>query len=138
MIKIVNDEVLIVKLLGMFDARALDTLGKKLNEIESTKTYVKKRFAYFGDLQDITVTSNDFLLYKTCRFEPKEKIYTAVCVLNDFQYGMARMFQALVESEQHEIAIFRDIESAAQWLHVDSALLKTKNFSTADGAMRCL
>ena len=55
-----------------------------------------------------------------------EKIYTAFCVLNDFQYGMARMFQALVESDKHEIAIFRDIESAAQWLQVDSELLKNR------------
>ncbi len=125
MIQIVNDELLIVKLSGIFDARALDMLGKELNEIERTKTYVK-RFADVDDLQGVTTTSNDIMFYKTCRFAPVKKISTAFCVFNDFQYGMARMFQALVESDKHEIAIFRDIESAAQWLQVDSALLKKR------------
>ena len=125
MIKIVNDELLIIKLSGLFDARALDALWKELNEIERTKTY-SKRFADVDDLQGVTIKSTDIMLYKSCRFEPMEKIYTAFCVLSDFQYGMARMFQALVESDKHEIAIFRDIESAAQWLQVNSALLKKR------------
>ncbi len=125
MVTIVNEELLIVKLSGIFDARALDMLGKELNEIERTKTYVK-RFADVDDLQGVTATSNDIMFYKTCRFAPMEKTYTAFSVHNDLQYGMARMFQALVESDKHEIAIFRDIDSAALWLHVDSALLKNR------------
>jgi len=125
MIKNINDELLIIKLSGIFDARALDALGKELNEIERTKAYVK-RFTDVDDLQGVTVTSNDIMFYKNCRFEPMEKISTAFCVRSDFQYGMARMFQSLVESEKHEIGIFRDIESAAQWLQVDSELLKSR------------
>ena len=72
MVTIVNDELLIVRLSGIFDARALDMLGKELNEIERTKTYVK-RFADVDDLQGVTTTSNDIMFYKTCRFEPMEK-----------------------------------------------------------------
>ncbi|MBN2109367.1 MAG: hypothetical protein JW832_18205 [Deltaproteobacteria bacterium] len=136
MIKIVNDELLIVKLSGICDARALDMLGKELNEIERTKTYVK-RLVDVDDLQGVTATSNDIMFYKKCRFEPAEKTATALCVRNDFQYGMARMFQSLVETDRHEIAIFRDIESAAHWLQVDSALLKKDKHFAADGFVRC-
>ena len=127
MVTIVNDELLIIRLSGLFDAQALEALGKELNEIERTKTYAK-RFTDVDDLQGVAVTSNDILYYKCIRPEPREKMYTAFCVFNDFQYGMARMFQALVESEKHEIGIFGEIESVAQWLHVDGTLLKSKDF----------
>ena len=123
MVTIVDDELLIIKLSGVFDVQALANLGEELNEIERTKTYVK-RFADAADLQGLTITSNDIMFYKTCRSAPREKVYTAFCGFNDFQYGMARMFQSLVESEKHEIKIFRDIQSAAQWMQVDAELLK--------------
>ncbi len=125
MVKIANNELLIIKLLGVLDAKALEDLGKELNEIEVTKTYAK-RFSDVDDLKGVTVTSTDIMFYKTCRIEPREKIYTAFYACNDFQFGMARMFQALSESEKHAIGIFRDIDSVAQWLHVDGRLLKNK------------
>ena len=126
MITRVNDELLIVRLSGILDSGAVHALAEELNKIETAGAY-PKRLVFVAETLTISINSDDAMYYKSRRPEPQTAVQTAFCVFNDFQYGMARMFQAFLESEQHTIAIFRDIESAAQWLHVDIDLLRKQS-----------
>ena len=119
---IVNDELLIVKLSGLFDSKALQELASALNKMEAASAY-SKRLVYVDDSLTSAINSSDAMYYKSQRQEPKASVQSAFCVFNDFQYGMARMFQALLEGERHKIEIFRDRESAAKWLDIDIAVL---------------
>lgn len=40
----------------------------------------------------------------------------ALVAETDFQYGMARMYQALSESHGHVFKIFREYDAAAEWV----------------------
>jgi hypothetical protein len=46
----------------------------------------------------------------------KNRIKSAIVAGDALQYGLARMFQAMNENPQIQIVIFRDRESALQWL----------------------
>ncbi len=41
---------------------------------------------------------------------------TAVLVAGDLNYGLARMFEAYVDSAPNDVMVFRDVESALKWL----------------------
>jgi hypothetical protein len=125
MVTIVNDELLIVRLSGVFDSGALLALAHEMNKIEAAGEY-PKRLVYVDDSVSAAITSDDAIFYKSYRPKPQVAVQSAFCAFNDFQYGMARMFQSLLESDQHRIEIFRDRESAAQWLSIDPALLEKK------------
>jgi hypothetical protein len=51
--------------------------------------------------------------------EPAELVQTAFVAFNEFQYGMARMFQSILGSDNNRTEVFNDMESAAQWLAAD-------------------
>jgi hypothetical protein len=123
MVTIVNDEFLIVRLSGTLDTEAILSLARELNRIESAGPY-PKRLVYVDANLIVSIKSDDVIFFKTQRPELKTSVRSAFCAFNDFQFGFARMFRTLLESEKHTIEIFRDIESAAQWLQVDSSLLK--------------
>jgi hypothetical protein len=125
MVTIVNDELLIIRLSGVFDSAALLALAHEMNTIEAAGEH-PKRLVYVDDSVSAAITSDDAMFYKSYRQKPKAAVQSAFCAFNDFQYGMARMFQSLLESDQHKIEIFRDRELAVQWLNIDPALLENK------------
>lgn len=126
MIEIVNDELLIVTLSGVIDSEAVFALAKKLNVLEAERAYAK-RLVFVEENLTVAITSDDVLFYKRQRREPQSTVKTAFCVFTDLQYGIARMFQALQESEKHKIEIFRNKEAAAEWLEVDSSLMQPQH-----------
>lgn len=123
MVTIVNDELLIIRLVGVFDVPAMLVLGRELNRIEAGHAY-PKRFSDVKALTGIDVASDDIIGYKSSRQMPAHATKTAFCGFNDFQYGMARMFQTILADDLHLIEIFRNVQSAARWLEVDAALLR--------------
>ena len=125
MVTIVNDECLILSMSGMIDTMTLLELAQDMNRIEADKFYIK-RLVYVKDVLGVSLKCEDVMYYRTIRPEPEIVIKSALCVFNDFQYGMARMFQAVMESDKRIMEIFRDIESAAQWLDVDGKILNNK------------
>lgn len=114
----VNDELLVVRLSGTIDHQAVCALARDLNDIERNGPY-PKRLVFVDENLTIAITSADVLSYKGQRREPRVRVRTAFCVFSDLQYGIARMFQALLQSEMHEIEIFRHRAAAAQWLDID-------------------
>ena len=126
MVTIVNDELLIVRLSGTFDTNAILALAHELNRLEAAGAY-PKRLVYVDESLIVSIKSDDVLFFKTQRPELKTGVRSAFCAFNDFQFGFARMFQTLLESEKHEIKIFRDRESAAVWLYVDIDLVRAQS-----------
>jgi hypothetical protein len=43
----------------------------------------------------------------------------AFVVDGDYAYGIARQFQALTDESMHELAVFRDMDTARAWLGLD-------------------
>lgn len=125
MVTIVNDELLIVRLSGTLDIGAVQALAQELNKIEAAGAYPKRIVFVDADIV-FSIKSDDAMFYKSFRPAPRTAVKTAFCVFTELQYGIARMFQSLLECDNHTIEIFRDIESAAHWLQVDSALLKNR------------
>ena len=125
MVTIANDQLLIVSLSGTIDSGAALELARELNRIEAAGAY-PKRIVFVDENLTVALKSDDVMLYKSHRLEPLTVAKTAFCVFTDLQFGIARMFQTLLESEKHEIQIFRDRESAAQWLDVDIGLIQVK------------
>jgi len=111
---------------GMIDTMTLLELAQDMNRIEADKFYIK-RLVYVKDVLGVSLKCEDVMYYRTIRPEPEIVIKSALCAFNDFQYGMARMFQAVMESDKRIMEIFKDIESAAQWLNVDADLLRNKS-----------
>ena len=126
MVTIVNDECLILSMSGMIDTMTLLELAQDMNRIEADKFYIK-RLVYVKDVLGVSLKCEDVMYYRTIRPEPEIVIKSALCAFNDFQYGMARMFQAVMESDKRIMEIFKDIESAAQWLDVDVDLLRNQS-----------
>jgi hypothetical protein len=126
MVTIANDELLIVSLSGTIDSGAALELARELNRIEAGGAY-PKRIVFVDENLRVALKSDDAMLYKSQRPEPQTVVQTAFCVFTDLQYGIARMFQSLLESDKHSIKIFRDRETAAQWLNVDVGLLKAQS-----------
>jgi hypothetical protein len=125
MVTIVNDDLLIVRLSGTIDSGAALELARELNRIEAAGAY-PKRIVFVDENLTVALKSGDVMSYKTLRIEPLTVAKTAFCVFSDLQFGIARMFQALLESEKHEIKIFRDREVAAQWLDVEIGLVQAQ------------
>lgn len=123
MVTIVNDELLIVRLSGILDSAAVQALAHELNRIEAAGVY-PKRIVFVDDNLAIPIKSDDAIFYKNQRPAPPTGVRTAFCVFTELQFGIARMFQSILESENHTIRIFRDRESAAEWLGVDIGLLQ--------------
>jgi len=126
MVTIVNEECLILSMSGMIDTMTLLELAQDMNRIEADKFYIK-RLVYVKDVLGVSLKCEDVMYYRTIRPEPEIVIKSALCAFNDFQYGMARMFQAVMESDKRIMEIFKDIESAAQWLDVDVDLLRNQS-----------
>jgi hypothetical protein len=122
-IQVINDELLVIRLSGSVTRQTLHDLAKELNRVGAGTTYTKQ-LVYVADNTTADVKSDDVLFYRSQRPERHTQSKAAFCAFNELQYGMARMFQSVLESEYLDIEIFRDIESAAQWLDVDGTLLK--------------
>ncbi len=60
----------------------------------------------------------DLIITYSARIGPSK---TAVVVSHDAVYGMTRMFQVFVDNTSLDIAIFRDLKKALQWLGIDNA-----------------
>ncbi len=45
----------------------------------------------------------------------------AFVVASDLAFGLARMYQAMVEPQGHVLRVFRDFAAACEWLGVDAA-----------------
>jgi hypothetical protein len=123
MVTIVNDDFLIMTLSGVIDTLALRKLAQDMNEIDAGRFY-RKRLVYFKDVTEISLKYEDVMYYRSIRPEPQIVTHTALCAFSDFQYGIARMFQSVMETDKRVMQIFSDRESAAQWLGVDSGLLQ--------------
>jgi hypothetical protein len=123
MITKVNDELLMVRLEGMLDSPTIDRIARELNIIEQQGT-CPKRIVFVDENLVIAIKSQDVVLYRKQRLAPRIVTKTVFCVFSDLQFGIARMFQAILENDTHLIEIFRDRAAAAQWLGVDMRLLE--------------
>lgn len=58
------------------------------------------------------------------RYQPTGKPPMALVVVNDYDFGMARMLELTADEEApHELRVFRSLESACEWLGVDPSTI---------------
>jgi hypothetical protein len=117
-----DNELLVIRLSGSVDRETLQALARELNRIEAVKEY-SRYLIYVENITSAAINSEDAMFYRNKLSKRHIAGKAAMCAFNILQFGMARMFQAILENELLTIEIFRDIESAANWLEVDKTLL---------------
>jgi hypothetical protein len=89
---------------------SLGTDGKELKLINRIEDMRKLHGIHIGftELMDFAQNLRTIQLSKPVK--------TAILTSNPLQYGVARMFQSILEHPQMEIKIFSDEEEASHWL----------------------
>ncbi|MCK4559164.1 MAG: hypothetical protein KAV45_05220 [Calditrichia bacterium] len=88
------------------------------------------RFIDLTHAKNISVNSDD--LYNIASLRRKyaakalrEKVKVAFFVNNPFTFGMARMYENILDSTSYDIHIYYSLEEVAEFLDVDISLLKS-------------
>jgi len=123
-IEFTDNELLVIRLSGSVDRETLQELALKLNRIEAGREY-SKYLIYVENITSAAIKSEDAIFYRNQLRERHLAGKAALCAFNDFQFGIARMFQSILESELLTLEIFRDIDSATRWLGIDTAILSS-------------
>lgn len=113
MIKVINDELLVVQFYQLVDLAVMMKITQELNESERAR-FCRKRLVFLENIKKVDFTIDDITAYKNCMCEPAELVQTAFVAFNEYQYGMARMFQSILGSDNNRTEVFNDMESAAQ------------------------
>ena len=87
MVTIVNDELLIIRLSGVFDSGALLALAHEMNTIEAAGEH-PKRLVYVDDSVSAAITSDDAMFYKSYRQKPKAAVQSAFCAFRAFNKNL--------------------------------------------------
>jgi hypothetical protein len=131
MITMLQDDLLLIRPAGRVDWATLHRLYRQVLEIEAGRPF-SRRLVLTDAIEEISITANDIILHKMGRPDPRHPVQTAFVVSSSFLYCMARMFKALLETENNRIGIFRCLESAGQWLKADLESLTGTGRAAAD------
>ena len=115
----VDNEYLLVKYAGVIDSDMLHKFHEELYRYADNKiaTY---QLVDLSDVKDLNITSDDVQVtaYNDINyFEKLEKIFVAVFAPNNLSFGMARMWKSYSESPYLETYVFRDIDTAKNWIY---------------------
>jgi hypothetical protein len=136
-----NDGLLIVRLKGILDAKMAESM---VELIEIKEAHLEKgfdRFCDFTGLEGIELSSSDiFELTNRRRAFNLNDVHVKSAFLSTdlLGFGIARMYEQLLNSPRIEVRVFRDVQSAADWLGVALARLTVEGPDQAKdkGAVR--
>ena len=108
----------------------LDLAQRIVEFIEIKEVTLEKGFNRFCDLtrlEGIQLSSEDVLKLANRRraFNPNDIwVKTAFLATSPLAFGVARLYEQLLNSSRIEVRVFSDLESAADWLAVNPDKLK--------------
>jgi hypothetical protein len=114
---------------GVLDDRLLDQIGEWLCSIERTSPPFD-RFVDLSRLTEVAVRTNhvfDFARKRTDQLAGAQPMKSAMYTEDWVGFGIARMYESLMEGSPIDARAFRDRAKAAIWLNVPTEILKLED-----------
>ena len=121
-----REALLVARPVGIFDIKSAESL---IDFIEIKEELTETGFNRFTDLtrlKEIHLTSADVLRLAARRraFNPNNiRVKSAFLATDPMAFMIARMYELVLDSPRIEVATWRDLQSAANWLGVRADLL---------------
>ncbi len=112
-----------VTLGGTVTSRTLLTFAQEVAALEAPAAVSRNLLTTFSGIDGWKLDSNEMRQYAEARAKTtlKNHIKSAIVAPNDLDFGMARMFELMMQSQTIEVMVFRDEQAARQWLEDESA-----------------
>lgn len=125
-----TDDLVIWRPHNSIDLEKIKTFVNFLDQQNPVRGSQFMRFIDLTHTKNISVNSDD--LYSIASLRRKyaaralrEKVKVAFFVNNSFTFGMARMYENILDSTSYDIHIYYSLEEIAEFLDVDISLLKS-------------
>lgn len=125
-----TDDLVIWRPHNSIDLEKIKTFVNFLDQQNPVRSSQFMRFIDLTHTKNISVNSDD--LYSIASLRRKyaaralrEKVKVAFFVNNSFTFGMARMYENILDSTSYDIHIYYSLEEIAEFLDVDISLLKS-------------
>ena len=125
-----TDDLVIWRPHNSIDLEKIQTFVNFLDQQNPVRSSQFMRFIDLTHTKKISVNSDD--LYSIASLRRKyaaralrEKVKVAFFVNNSFTFGMARMYENILDSTSYDIHIYYSLEEIAEFLDVDISLLKS-------------
>ena len=127
----ITDQLLIWQPKGILDYTKIIEFVEYIEDVEVKKKEGFKRFIDLSYIEEMAVQYEEISQVAKQRRQhiarlPKKRIKVAFLVNHASKYGMARMYESLIETEKYDVQIFQSVDSVAEWLNVDSKLIDRK------------
>jgi hypothetical protein len=116
-----RDAILVARLMGVLDAK----LAEKIVEFVETKEIVAEtgfnRLCDLTQLEGIHLSSDDLHQVAARRraFNPNDiRVKSAFFATDPLAFGIARMYEQMLNSPRIEVRVWSDLQAAADWLGV--------------------
>ena len=116
-----RDALLVGRLMGVLDAKT----AEKIVEFVETKEIVAEkgfnRLCDFTQLEGIHLSCDDLLQLAARRraFNPNDiRVKSAFFATDPLAFGIARMYEQMLNSPRIEVRVWSDLQAAADWLGV--------------------
>lgn len=116
-----SDALMVGRPKGILDADLADKLLRfiEIKEVETETGF--NRFCDLTRLEGIRLSLTDIvdLTDRRRSFNPNDvRVKSALLAIHPLAFGIARMYEQLLESHRIEVQVFRQLEAAAEWLGV--------------------
>ena len=113
---------------GCFDAEFCESLLLVLREMEVREKKPFNRLLDLNRLSEIRLHGDEIReIASSRRFCSKElsPVRTAILAQGALCYGIARMYEALMDGSSIEVGVYREPSQAAKWLGVQVSVIQT-------------
>ena len=121
-----REALLVARPMGIFDIKSAESLVDFIEIKEELTETGFNRFTDLTRLKEIHLTSADVLRLAARRraFNPNNiRVKSAFLATDPMAFMIARMYELVLDSPRIEVATWRDLQSAANWLGVRADLL---------------
>jgi hypothetical protein len=118
---------------GVLDDPLLDQIGEWLCTIERTSPPFD-RYVDLSRLKEVAVRSNhvfDFARKRAEQLQGAQPMRSAIYSEDWVGFGIARMYESLMEGTSIDVRAFRDRAKAAIWLNLPADVLKLEDSPTS-------
>jgi hypothetical protein len=122
-----SDALMVCRPKGILDADTTERIVEFIEIKEEQSETGFNRFCDLSRLESISVSSADVRQLATRRrlFNPNTfQVKSAFFATHPLEFGIARMYELLLNSARIEVRVFSELELAAEWLGVKSERFK--------------
>jgi hypothetical protein len=118
-----SDSLMVGRPKGILDADGIKRIVEfiEIKEVETETGF--NRFCDLTRLDEIHLLFGEILdvAVRRCEFNPNDiRVKSAFLATNPLAFGIAHIYEQLLNSPRIEVRVFSEIEAAARWLGVNS------------------